>query len=40
MGFQQAEPAQEQAARVEVPIPTMTAEMRADMAEAAMNVDD
>jgi hypothetical protein len=32
MGFQQA--------RVEVPIPTMTAKMRADMAEAAVNVDD
>jgi hypothetical protein len=41
MGFLQAEAtAQEEAARQEVPIPTMTTQMRADMAAAAMEVDD
>ena len=38
MGFKEAE-AQE-AARNEVPIPVITAEMEADMNEAAVNVDD
>jgi hypothetical protein len=41
MGFLQAEAvAQEEAARQDVPIPTMTTEMRVDMAAAAVNVDD
>ena len=36
----EAEATEEAADREEVPIPCITAEMRADMNEAAMNVDD
>jgi len=38
MGFKEAE--EQEAARNEVPIPVITAEMEADMNEAAVNVDD
>ena len=40
IGFMEAEATEEAADREEVPIPGMTAEMQADMNEAAVNVDD
>jgi hypothetical protein len=40
MGFKKAEATEEAAGREDVPIPSMTAEMQADMDEAVVNVDD